>query len=159
MKLRTHSPRQFLGRLCGAESGQALMEVGLVLPVLVLMLIGAVELARVAYVAIEVSNAAHAGAQYGAQSFVYATDATGIQNAATNDAANVTLASTSPTLTYTCSDGTTPAGSPLACASGARVETILTVVTTANFNPLFHVGGLGTTFTLTGRDQQVVLLQ
>ncbi|MGA8043325.1 MAG: TadE family protein [Terracidiphilus sp.] len=160
MQLRTHSPRQFLGRLSGAESGQALTELGLVMPVLVLMLIGAVELARVAYVAIEVSNAAHAGAQYGAQSIFYATDTTGIQNAAANDAANITLASTTPTLTYTCSDGTTPSGSPLTCASpNATVEGMLTVVTTASFNPFFHVAGLGTTFTLTGRDQQTVLLQ
>ena len=159
MQSRTRSLGQFLRRLCRAESGQALTELGLVLPALTLVLIGAVELARVAYVAIEVSNAAHAGAQYGAQSIIYAADSTGIQNAAANDAANVTLASTTPTLTYTCSDGTTPSGSPLACAGTAQVEGVLTVVTTANFDPFFHIAGLGSTFALTGRDQQIVLLQ
>ncbi len=143
-----------------SESGQALTELGLVLPVLMAMLLGTVELARVAYAAIEVSNAAHAGAQYGAQSVFYANDSTGIENAAANDAANITLSSTTPTLTYTCSDGTTPSGSPLTCASStATVEAILTVVTTTSFNPFFHLSGLGTTFTLTGRDQQTVLIQ
>ena len=159
MKSRTRSLGQFLRRLCRVESGQALTELGLVLPALTLVLVGAVELARVAYVAIEVSNAAHAGAQYGAQSIIYATDSTGIQNAAVNDAANVTLASTTPTLTYTCSDGTTPSGTPLACAGSAQVEGMLTVVTTATFDPFFHLGGMGTTFTLKGRDQQIVLIQ
>lgn len=143
-----------------SETGQALTELGLILPVFVLMLLGSVELARVAYAAIEVSNAAHAGAQYGAQSFIYMNDTTGIQNAATNDAANITLASTTPTLTYTCSDGTTPTGSPLVCASStATVEAILTVVSTTNFDPFFHIAGLGTTFALKGRDQQMVLIQ
>ncbi len=159
MEMHIHGLRRFLGRLWKADGGQALTELGLLLPVLVLMLIGTVELARLAYVAIEVSNAAHAGAQYGAQSIIYASDTVGIQNAAANDAANITLASTVPTLSYTCSDGTTPTGSPLICASGAEVEGILTVVTSTSFNPLFHVGGLGTSFTLNGRDQQTVLIQ
>ena len=159
MRTRTPDMKHFLRRLFRAESGQALTELGLILPALTLVLIGAVELARVAYVAIEVSNAAHAGAQYGAQSIIYASDSTGIQNAAANDAANVTLASTTPTLTYTCSDGSTPSGSPLACAGSAQVEGVLTVVTKANFDPFFHLAGLGSNFALTGRDQQIVLLQ
>ncbi len=152
--------REFLKNLRWVETGQALVELGLVLPLMVALLIGTVELARVAYVAIEVSNAAHAGAQYGAQSFVYATDSTGIQNAATNDAANISLASTTPTLTYTCSDGSTPSGTPLSCTSStAQVQGVLTVVTTTNFNPFFHLAGLGTTFTLKGRAQRMVLIQ
>lgn len=160
MIIRKQKPGVHAYRDWKSESGQALTELGLVLPVLMAMLLGTVELARVAYAAIEVSNAAHAGAQYGAQSIFYAHDSTGILNAAANDAANITLSGTTPTLTYTCSDGTAPSGSPLTCTSStATVVAILTVVTTTSFNPFFHLSGLGTTFTLTGRDQQTVLIQ
>ncbi len=160
MTIRKQKPGVHPCRDWRSESGQALTELGLILPVLVLMLLGTVELARVAYAAIEVSNAAHAGAQYGSRSVFHANDTTGIQNAAANDAANITLSSTTPTLTFTCSDGTTPSGSPLVCASStATVVNILTVVTTTSFDPFFHLAGLGTTFTLTGRDQQTVLIE
>ena len=48
------------------ESGGALVETALTMPLLVILVLGAVELARVAYAAIEVSNAARAAVSYGA---------------------------------------------------------------------------------------------
>ncbi len=144
----------------GGEAGQALVELALTMPLLILLLIGAAELARVAYAAIEVSNAARAGAQYGAQSSTFSGDTGGIQNAAAADAGNLTGLNTSSSLSYTCSDGTTPTSSPLACTSNtATVEGVLTVVTQATFDPLIHLPGLSRTFTLTGRAQQKVLIQ
>jgi len=50
------------------QCGQAMLELALVLPVLLLLTIGLIEFGRVAYYSIEVSDAARAGAQYGAQS-------------------------------------------------------------------------------------------
>jgi Flp pilus assembly protein TadG len=50
------------------ESGQALVELALMMPIMMLLLVGALALARVAYAAIEVSNAAKAAVQYGASS-------------------------------------------------------------------------------------------
>jgi len=53
---------------CSRCAGQALVELALVLPVLLLLTIGVIELGRYAYISILVGNAARAGAAYGAQS-------------------------------------------------------------------------------------------
>jgi len=50
------------------------------------LLVAVLEFARVAYAAIEVSNAAKAAVQYGASSIGASADATGMLNAATSDA-------------------------------------------------------------------------
>src|SRR3954451_22469131 len=72
------------------ESGQALVETAFAVLLLTPVLIGGAELARVAYAAIEVANAARAGVQYGTQNGFAASDTTGIQTAAANDASNLT---------------------------------------------------------------------
>src|ERR1700722_2857907 len=70
-------------------AGQSLVELALVLPILLLLMIGIIEVGRFAYYSILVSNAARAGAQYGAQGLVNAADAAGIQTAAANDGQNL----------------------------------------------------------------------
>jgi len=60
--------RNNLGSNCARCSGQALVELALVLPVLLLLTLGVIELGRYAYISILVGNAARAGAAYGAQS-------------------------------------------------------------------------------------------
>ncbi len=72
------------------ESGQSLVELALCMPMLLVLLAGAVEFSRMAFAAIEVSNAAMAAVQYGAQDPTNAADLTGIQTAASNDAPDVT---------------------------------------------------------------------
>jgi Flp pilus assembly protein TadG len=114
---------------------QALVELALTVPMLVALLIGAAELARVSYVAIEVANAAKAAAQYGAQNATTAADITGMKTAAANDAGNLTGLTTTASV-----------------ASG-----VITVETSATFNPLIHLPGLPTTFTLHGQAIQQVL--
>lgn len=68
-----------------SQKGQALLEMALVTPLLVALALGVIEMGRYAYIALLVGNAAHAGAAYGAQSVVTATDSTGIKTAADND--------------------------------------------------------------------------
>jgi Flp pilus assembly protein TadG len=51
------------------QAGQALVELALVLPMVLLLLLGVIEIGRYAYISILVGNAAHAGAVYGAQGF------------------------------------------------------------------------------------------
>src|ERR1700724_819380 len=68
-----------------SQSGQSLVEVALLTPILLALLIGGIELGRYAYIAILVGNAARAGAGYGAQSLVQSVDTTGIKAAADND--------------------------------------------------------------------------
>lgn len=73
-------------RILRCESGQNLVEMALVAPLLVLMLAGAIDLGRAFYFAIQVKAAAHAGAIYGSQ---YPTDTTGMKTAADDNAQDI----------------------------------------------------------------------
>ena len=149
-----------LPRLRGriAELGSSLVELALILPIFATLLIGSAELARVEYVSIEVSNAAMAGVQYGGQDATTAADTTGIQNAAADDAANITLGPTTSSFTCICSNGSAAAGGCVQTACpGSNIETILTVQTQATFDPIIHLPGLPTSFTLRGQATQKVL--
>src|SRR3954453_1086869 len=53
-------------RLIRSERGAALVELALSTPLLVVMIVGAVDFARAFYTAMELTNAARAGAQYAA---------------------------------------------------------------------------------------------
>jgi Flp pilus assembly protein TadG len=138
------------------ERAQALVELGFTLPMLVVLLLGAVEFARAAYTGVEVSNAAKAAVQYGAQNSATASDTTGMQTAASNEAPDISLGSTTVSTSYICSDGSSTSGSPPTCSS-ASVETILTVQTQATFAPLIHIPGLGAAFTIHGQAVQKCL--
>jgi TadE-like protein len=67
------------------EAGQSLVEIAFVLPVLLLLLVGIIEIGRFSYYSILVANAARAGAQYGAQDVTTAFDPNGIKAAARKD--------------------------------------------------------------------------
>jgi Flp pilus assembly protein TadG len=140
----------------GEEKGGALLELALTVPLLALLLVGAAEFARVEYAGIEVSNAAMAAAQYGAQDATTAADTTGIGTAAQNDAPNITLGTTTATTSCICSNGTASTCQPTDCP-GSNIETILTVQTQTTFDPLIHLPGLPTTYTLFGQAIQKVL--
>jgi Flp pilus assembly protein TadG len=133
------------------QSGQSLVEVALMLPFLVLLLLGVIEVGRYAYIAILVGNAARAGAAYGIQSNAQSVDQVGITLAAENDFRNNgqnanLLTIDSPVVLCGCdSAGTvTTAGcsattNPTAgtCAAGHWVVT-LTVTAHGTFNSLFN---------------------
>jgi Flp pilus assembly protein TadG len=138
------------------EQASALVELAILLSLFSLMLVGAFEIAMAAYTSIEVSNAALAGVQYGAQSAATAGDTTGIQTAATNDAPNITLGTTTVTESCICSDGSASTCKPTDC-SGSNIETILKVQTQATFTPAIKVPGLPASFTLNGEAVQKVL--
>jgi Flp pilus assembly protein TadG len=149
-------------RLRGGDAGQALVEAALTLPLLFLLLLGAAELGWLAYNAIEVANAAKAGVAYGAQSGICG-DATGIQNAASADASDVTATLTATPSTFgICSSGTACTGagntcSNIDCPSPDHIETILTVNTSATVSPLIHLTGLPLSYTLHGQAVQKCL--
>jgi hypothetical protein len=140
------------------ESGQALVELALSMSLLFLILLGAVEFARVTYAGIEVSNAARAAVQYGAMNGGATWDINGMLAAAQNDSANlgttVTIVGT-PATSFACSDGSTYDATTF-CGSATVFET-LSVHTQTTFVPLIHAVGLPTTFTLHGYAQEMVL--
>lgn len=87
------------------KSGSALVELALTAPVLMFMLIASAELARIAYYAIEVQNAARAGAAYGAASTQNAfgpASAANMEQAAENDVPNITDLTFQPAPTTAC---------------------------------------------------------
>jgi Flp pilus assembly protein TadG len=73
--------------LVGDNSGQSIIEMALLAPLLILLLLGAAEYGRLYYIGIEVTNAAHAGVEYGTQNPNYAAlgNNANIQLAAFND--------------------------------------------------------------------------
>jgi Flp pilus assembly protein TadG len=150
-----------LHRLRRNQLGTALIETAISLPLFCLMLLGAAEFARLAYASIEVTNAARAGAEYGAYSHGTASDSAGVTTAATADAANLTgLTVTNISLSCACSNSTyTPSGCSdnTTCESNntAMVETI-TVNTQATYDPLIHYPGGPLSMTLTGQASETV---
>lgn len=137
------------------ERGLALVEFALVVPVLMLLLIGLIEIGRFAYLGILVGNAARAGVQYGAQSLTTALDAAGMRNAALNDGQNVpglTAASPPPSSFCQCYNGTTTTAIPCSQTTcplaGYHRNVYVQVTTHGAFTPLFHYPGLPTSFNL-----------
>lgn len=136
------------------EAGQALIETALSMGLLLLLFLGAAQFGTATYQAIEVSDAARAGVNYGSQSTTDAADTTGISTMASADAPSLTGLVTHSSTACICSNGN-------ACVSGAcsssTVETVLTVTTQAPFTPMVQVPGMPLSFTLYGRAVQKVL--
>jgi Flp pilus assembly protein TadG len=141
------------------EGGGALVETALTLPLLVMMITGAAEFSRVAYASLEVVSAAKAGVSYGAQTGGTATDLTGITYAAQHDAGNVTsLKVLSATSTYSCSNPSDdPAGGANTGCAASHMQQTLTVATQATIDPIIHLPGLPTTYTIQGQASQLCL--
>jgi Flp pilus assembly protein TadG len=66
-----------------------MLEFAFAAPIVIFLLVGLIELGRFGYFAILASNAARAGAQYGAQDLMTAFDTAGISSAATADGQNL----------------------------------------------------------------------
>ena len=123
-----------------ADEGTSLVEFALIAPFLVLLLIGLVEGGRYTAFAIQVSNAARAGAAYGARDG-YSSDIVGMQNAATNDGQLSQITATA-TNSCTCADGTASDCSQTSC-SASHVIVYVHVKTSGTFNSLFDYPGIG----------------
>jgi Flp pilus assembly protein TadG len=169
------------------NTGSALVEVALAAPLFLVMLLGAFELGRVAHFAIEVQNAAHAGATYASEPGNAATQGNSspgniaaiaaVTRAAQNDAPDLGNLTATPDTTCVCetlTTGNTPTYSPasgtVACsdptitactgASGTvtnRIVGYVTVSTQASINPVFNVKALPGSYTLHGYSQMRIL--
>ena len=150
----------FVRRCIRSSEGQALVEVSLTTPFLAMVLLGSVEIARVAYSSIQVANAAKAAVQYGAQSTATASDLTGIKTAASNDASEVSGLTTTVSISGICSNGNACSGTGGTClptdCSGAHIEEVLTVDTSATVTPSIYLPG-NHSFQLHGHATQKVL--
>jgi Flp pilus assembly protein TadG len=134
-------------RLLAGHEGQSLIELAIAVPLLVLLLFGASEFGRLCYVSTEVTNAAHAGATYGAQSRATASDNPGMTVAAQNDGADLTGLAVTPAHLCAATYSDTPVAD---CSTTTAVEyvQVSTQVTVAS---LFNAYGFGGNYILHGQ--------
>lgn len=136
------------------ECGASLVELGLMLPFLGLLLLGVIDFGRAYYMQVEVSNAAYTGALYGTQN---PTDTTGMQNAATADAADISGMAATATYGCVCSQSTSTSSgvqncsSPPTCSgSGNLLVNYVQVTTSATYKPMFPWPGIPSSISLAG---------
>jgi Flp pilus assembly protein TadG len=157
----------------GDNRGSALVEIAISAPLFMVLTMGAVELGRIAYFAIEVQNAARAGASFGSVNKNNSNDITDITQIAKNDAPDVSdLIVVSPGEECVCESMTTSSksptfyptsGAPISCTdshitsctveNSSTVDSVLdyvTVSTSASVDPLVHIPGLPNKWTLSG---------
>ncbi len=133
------------------ENGQAILELVLVLPILLMLTLGVIEFGRAAYYDIAVADAARAGAQYASQSMADASDWPSIRQAAwTNSQIDMgtMLGVTVQQLSCACPGGGVSGTCP---ASGCAYPIVyVTVTTNYTLNPLFSYPGISSNFILNG---------
>jgi Flp pilus assembly protein TadG len=141
-------------RILRPQSGQSLVEVALLTPLLLAILVGGIELGRYAYIAILVGNAARAGAGYGAQSLVQSVDTTGIQTAADDDfqsnGQNVSNLKVTSATSCGCDNGGTTTSAACSTSSNSSAGTctsghwvvMVSVTASGKFNSLFSYPGI-----------------
>ena len=139
-------------RLPNGERGSLSVEFALALPMLVLMFMGVADMARVYKAACVVTHASHAGALYGSQNVTTAADTTGMKNAASNDAQELSGVEVSASETCKCSNGTV-----VSCSTGTCVGTMRVFVSVSaqySFQTLFTYPGIPSTIGL-GRSTEM----
>ncbi len=76
-------------RFLNSSRAQSLVEFGIILPVLLVIVLGAIDFGRVYFAYVSVTNGARNGAQYAALSPESAADAAGIRDAAVADTSDL----------------------------------------------------------------------
>lgn len=142
------------------HKGQSAAELAVGMTILSVLLVLACDFGRMFYTYVAVSDAARAGAQFGAQSLVTAANTSGIEAAVANDAANISLASGSPTVSQcTCVSTATVVAvcdASYNCSTNPGA-TWVTVSVSAPFTTLVGYPGLPNPVTLTKTAQMQVL--
>ena len=136
------------------ESGQSLIELALLVPLLLLLLLGVIEIGRYAYEGILLGNAVRAGVAYGSQSQTDSADINGITATACSDFEGAGYSGSgtcSPPMvistSYLCQcDSGGVVGSAIdcttgTCPSGTHEVTSLEVTGTGTFTPIFNYPG------------------
>ncbi len=159
------------------DAGQALVETAVSAAFMIVILLGALELGRVAYASIEMANSARAAVQVacmngGALSLSPTTPAQYLPNqslmlaAAQADAAEISSSSFNPNNNFALTPGIS-----CVCANGALstctvgdcnksfILVTVTATTSATFDPIFHFPGILGSYTLYGHASQQVLPQ
>jgi Flp pilus assembly protein TadG len=139
-----------MNRYSRSQAGVALVEFAIAIPFLMILLIGTIEMGRLAYYNILVGNAARAGAMYGAQNTRTALLVSNMTAAALKDGQNIPQVSVSPAPNYYCQcyNGTTGTSTSLDCGSevcpaGSHRIIYVSVTVNGRVNTLFNYRALG----------------
>jgi hypothetical protein len=138
-------------RLLVKDDGSNVIELAFLMPILLLLLAGAVDFGRAYYIAIEVNSAAHAGALYGSQNPM---DTGGMIAAANRSATGITLQVAPPAIACECYDGApaTCGPAPNLCSSTGNILYSVLVKTSAIYKPIFSgIPGIPASITLSGQ--------
>lgn len=133
-----------------SEAGNSIVEMAFLATLLSMLLLGAFDLGHLAYFNILTNNAAHAGAQYGAQNRVTAADNTGMQNAALNDAGSPAGMTATGSHYCECANGSASTCLATDC-SGSHMMLYVKVNTNAPYTPVFSFLGLPPAGTVQGQ--------
>jgi Flp pilus assembly protein TadG len=126
--------------MLGNTEGSNLVELALALPMLLLILVAAVDLGEAFYTGVQLSGSAHDGALYGIHN---PTDITGMKSAAQNGSANLSGFVASATYGCECSDGSaavSSCGAPPICTS--NYVNYVDVTVTASYSPIISFAGV-----------------
>jgi Flp pilus assembly protein TadG len=156
--MTTPSLRLSLRRRAGGETGNALVELAVCLPLLVLTLIGTADFARVFYDSIELTNAAGAAALYVAFCPGHSSNP-GLMETTATAAVNITGVTAAAARNCQCADdtgtfsATTPANDctsavATVCTGGTHRVMTVTVTTTKTFTTLVNFIGIPSTINL-----------
>ena len=131
-----------------------MLELALVMPVLVLLLVGAVDFGQAYYVGIEVASAAAAGTSYGVTN---TTDVAGMASAAILDAADVPKMTATATWGCECSDGTSATVScTVKPTCSVNLVNYVDVSTAVTYAPILVYPAIASSFLLKGHSRMRV---
>jgi Flp pilus assembly protein TadG len=125
-----------------AQRGTAAVEFALVLPFLLLLMLGVVEVGRYALFSLFVSNAARAGAVYGAQNLTAFGNGAGIVDAVQRDGSNsiiatpLAVATSTPSTCWSDTSSAQTAPTGINCPSGYHFVQELSVTASGTISPL-----------------------
>ncbi len=129
--------------------GSGLIELALMFTVMMMLFLGVIDFALVTQQAMVVSEAAYAGAQYGAVSGNSSNTAT-MQTIAANSATGIAGFAATATKWCACSPGGTAVSCTSTCASYGTPIAYVQVVTTATASMLFKYTGIPLSVPLRG---------
>ncbi len=135
-----------------SRRGAVAVELALLSPVIMLMIVGAIDYGGALFERMRLESAARAGAQYALQN-PGALDNTAAIEQAVRDASSLVdplSVSVVPSVFCECPDGTAVACGGT-CGGGALLRTFVAVTVTENFSPMFSYPGIASPITLTGR--------
>jgi Flp pilus assembly protein TadG len=145
--------RNQIRRMRRRRAGNSAVELALAFAVLGLLTMGIADFGRIYYTTIELSNAATAGAIYGAFTVSRSSDIDGMKTAALNEAADLTGVdvTTVPPLRYCqCPDKSTNDCSNInACGVGVKMRYYVKVTTKKTYKTMSKFPGMPNTIDIT----------